>query len=194
MVSAIQSGSSLSTDMLAQMRERMFARLDSNGDGQIDANELAAMTESGDQGKMPDDLAQRLKEADADGDGVITREEFEAMAPPEKPAMMFDQATVAQMREQMFSGLDTNGDGQIDAEELAALAENGDQSGIPDDLAEHLKEADSDGDGVITREEFEAMTPPERPPMNQAVSTLYSAESSGAQASSGYGSLLDIMN
>lgn len=199
MVGAIQSGLSLSTEMLAQMRERLFERLDSNGDGQIDMTELAAASESGSQDQIPADLAQRLKEADTDGDEIISKEEFDSMTPPEKPpsdmpAMGFDQEMIAQMRQQMFSDLDANGDGQIDADEIAALTQNSD---VSDDraagLADRLLAADSDGDGIISRVEFDSLTPPEKPPMDLELSTLYGSSSSGMQALNDYTASLDIM-
>jgi Ca2+-binding EF-hand superfamily protein len=197
MVGAIQSGSSLSADMLAQMRERMFARLDTDGDGQIGAEELAAASQSNSQDRIPADLVDCLNEADIDGNGAISKEEFDSMTfpePPGTPPMGFDQTMIAKLREQMFSDLDTNGDGQIDADEIAAItSKTGDSDGKAANLAERILALDSDGDGVISREEFESMTPPERPPMNVAMNAGYRPESLNTQVIGDFASSLDIM-
>lgn len=197
MVGAIQSGSSLSSDMLAQIRERMFARLDTNGDGQIGAEELAAESQSNSQDRIPADLVDCLNKADSNGDGTISKEEFDSMTlpePPGKPPKGFDQTVIARMREQMFSDLDTNGDGQIDADEIAAITtKTGDSDGMAADLADRISILDSDGDGVISREEFESMTPPDRPPKNFAMNAGYRPESLNTQVIGDFALSLDIV-
>jgi len=171
MVGAIQGGSAMSTEMIAQMRERMFSKLDTDGDGQIDLAELQAQaTESGSTDNRFTDMFERLSEADTDGDGMVSITEFEAMKPPEPPPggpagrPEMSAESMAQMREKMFSELDSDGDGQIDLVELQAKV---DDAAATDDhfsqLLADLKEADTDGDGMVSKTEFEAMKMPEPP-------------------------------
>jgi hypothetical protein len=97
MVSGIQGMSSISSDMMAQMKEKMFAKLDSDGDGQIDlatlAEEMQARTAEADSetnavSDRPDpfaDLYEALTAADTNGDGAVSQAEFDAMEPPAPP-------------------------------------------------------------------------------------------------------------
>lgn len=97
MVGAIQSGLSTSTDVFAQMREKMFAKLDGDGDGQIDlaslTEELQASTET-DPGKAR--FLEDLKAADTDGDGMVSEAEFNAMKPPEPPPLQLSGSAYRQ--------------------------------------------------------------------------------------------------
>jgi len=103
-----------------------FATLDANGDGQITAEELQA------QG------AARFAAADTDGNGSLSLEELTAAA--------------AERREnragRMLERLDTNEDGELSQEELAA-ARGGDRA------ERMIERADADGNGSISQEEFE---------------------------------------
>jgi hypothetical protein len=85
MISGIQSGSTMSTDMMAQMREKMFAKLDPDGDGQIDLSKLQAeAAEKGDDVRFSE-MVEHLTAADTDGDGMVSQAEFEQMEPPARP-------------------------------------------------------------------------------------------------------------
>ncbi len=77
----------------------------------------------------------RLKAADTNGDGMISREEAAALP---KLAKRFDQ-------------LDANGDGQISADELRAHREQA--------RADRWKKLDADGDGRISLAEAQANAP-----------------------------------
>lgn len=111
---------------------QLFARADKNGDGKLTKDEL------------PGPLAERLMKADANGDGALTKAELEEARKkaPGRPGPGaggrggFDPA-------QMFKRLDRNGDGKVGLDEL------------PERMAERLKGADTDGDGAISKEEFE---------------------------------------
>ncbi|SEA53447.1 EF-hand domain-containing protein [Rubrimonas cliftonensis] len=76
--------------------DRMFERLDADGDGRLVRDEIAA-------------FGARVMEADADGDGRVTREEFAAARGERR----------AQAR---FGRLDADGDGAISREEFLANA------------------------------------------------------------------------
>jgi len=70
---------------MAQMRERMFAKLDGDGDDQIDLAQLQARAEEAGDSVHFSRMLEDLRAADTDGDGMVSREEFEAMEPPEPP-------------------------------------------------------------------------------------------------------------
>jgi len=100
-----------------------------------------------------------FEQIDANGDGVLTMEEFQSQASTK------------------FSETDTNGDGQLDVEELTAAAErersrmierlmerkdtNGDgmlsmEEMSPRDPGRFFEKADADGNGEISQEEWDA--------------------------------------
>ena len=80
-------------------------------------------------------FAERLKAADTNGDGMISRDEAKALP---KLAEHFD-------------AIDTNQDGQITREELKAHFQQM--------RAEHWKKLDTDGDGRISKAEAQANAP-----------------------------------
>ena len=85
MIGAIQSGSTMSTDMMSKMRERMFEKL-ANGADQIDLSALQA--QAAQSGKTDDHfskLIDALKAADTNGDGKVSKAEFQSIKMPERP-------------------------------------------------------------------------------------------------------------
>lgn len=80
-------------------------------------------------------LPERLKAADTNGDGMISREEAAAL-----PALA-----------KHFDEIDANGDGQITSKELRAYRQKA--------RAAYWKKIDTDGDGRISRAEAQANAP-----------------------------------
>ena len=97
-------------------------------------------------------LAQRFRVADADGNGMLSRAEAEAVLP--RLAMHFD-------------AIDVNRDGQISPEEIRAFRRAGRKagaarrgSGSPGAKFEaYFARADADGDGVLSMAEAERGMP-----------------------------------
>ncbi len=126
---------------------KLFERLDANADGILTAAEMQPLDERSsprerdtaprrdkdgqDRGAQ---LRARFDEQDADGDGMLNRDEFP--------------------RPEAFDKLDGDGDGLLSFDELASKLR--DQA--PDGAA-RFREADVDGDGQLSAEEFPG--PPE---------------------------------
>ncbi len=166
MISSISSTTgSYGMGSLKEMQERMFQKADSDGDGQISKAELSSMRANGPRGGPSAD--EMFTNLDTDQDGSISREESDAALERMREDMsqgakMFfgrsDKASqppsLEEMQEEMFTRADANGDGTIDADELAAMAANGPEGGPSGE--ELLARLDTDGDGVVSRAESDA--------------------------------------
>jgi Ca2+-binding EF-hand superfamily protein len=147
----------------------LFSELDANGDGVIDETELASAL--GDSSSVDNEEESGVEELiaalDADGDGAISEDELDAglktlieelesqrsgmamqgMAPP-------PPSEQSQTDDELFSETDANGDGAIDADELASALESRQAEGGNGPSADELfAELDADGDGSITKQE-----------------------------------------
>ena len=105
-----------------------FETMDTNGDGKITQEDLAAKAE------------ERFKAADTDGDGKLSAEEMKAGAEGRRAERM--QARM----DRMIERLDTDGDGLISLQEIQSTERGG----------RFFERLDKDGDGGVTAEEFEA--------------------------------------
>lgn len=113
----------------------MFQQLDADGDGTVTKAEFDAFSQA------------RFAELDGDADGALTQEEILAHRGEGRRGGMRGAPTEeqrAEMAARMIERRDTNGDGQLSADEIAA----------PVDMFAAL---DADEDGLLSREEFEAM-------------------------------------
>lgn len=84
-------------------------------------------------------MHERIKQADANGDGMLSKEEAKALP---RISAHFDE-------------IDTNRDGQITMEELRAFH----KAQMQQRHAEHWKKIDTDGDGRISRIEAQQNAP-----------------------------------
>ena len=112
-----------------QMEMPAFGDLDANGDGQISVDEVKAHH------------ASRIAEIDTNGDGLISADEMTAHM------MSQMQDRMGAMAENMIRWRDSDGDGQLSAEELGGM------QGM-ERMFMHL---DENGDGTISAEEFDAI-------------------------------------
>lgn len=109
----------------AMHMEERFSALDSDGDGRITEAEMQAKR------------SRYFADADANADGVLDRQELEALIEARRKARM----------DRRFARLDANGDGGISAEEFAARKPG------------WIGRADADGDGGVTLDELKAFRP-----------------------------------
>ncbi|KAK3750026.1 hypothetical protein QZH41_008665 [Actinostola sp. cb2023] len=127
--------------------QEAFSLFDKDGSGTISNEELEVVMKSLGQNPTNEELQKMIREVDADGNGEVDFEEFLVMM---KNQMQHRDAD-AEMRE-AFRVFDRNGDGSITAMELrSAMASLGEKLS-DDELAEMMREADLDGDGVINFE------------------------------------------
>ncbi|MFZ5979382.1 MAG: EF-hand domain-containing protein [Candidatus Zixiibacteriota bacterium] len=78
---------------------------------------------------------------------------------------MMSTEAMAQMKEKMFTKLDSDGDGALNRTELESFAEELSQkSGQTVDLDEFISSLDSDGDGIVSQDEFMTGGPTAPPP------------------------------
>jgi Ca2+-binding EF-hand superfamily protein len=154
-------------------RQPIFARIDTNGDGVIDAKEIEAET------KLNVDYWTKvfMHRFDQNKDGRITREEFERAA-GQRFGMGSDGAMGRdmprgeremhrgegmhgygmgrgwmgeRMRGRVFDRMDLNSDGVLDLNEVETAV----KQRVTRRMNAFVKRFDQDGDGRITREEFD---------------------------------------
>lgn len=140
----------------AQMKEDLFAKIDSNGDDSIDADELKAMAEATGASGVDDWFST----SDTDGDGTLSKTEYDAGKPP--PPERFEMSTQSlaacsggkpppppEGEGDALMGLDSDQDGAVSAGEFGSS---------DDELATALFEAlDSDGDKQLGSDEMQAL-------------------------------------
>ena len=157
MISGV-SGASYGVQDAAALRKQMFQKLDQDGDGKVTKDELTAAMPQDGKGPSVDDI---FSQVDSNEDGYIDESENDAFlekmesqrpdGPPPGPPP--GGADPSKMAEELFKKADTDGDGQITKDELAAaLPQDGNGPSV-DDI---FTDADTNGDGVISQSELEA--------------------------------------
>jgi Ca2+-binding EF-hand superfamily protein len=163
----------------SDLSSERFSQADSNGDGSVTEKELLAMMQSFQLGgplfsENTEDLAANIiaendadsdgalsleesegyegqfTAADADGDGLVTKEELVAMMQSFKPGGPPPGVSTEDLAANIIAENDADGDGAL------GLAESEGHEG------QHIA-ADADGDGVVTKEELVAMIEAEWP-------------------------------
>lgn len=114
--------------------QEAFAFLDRNGDGVLSPEDGVAGPPPGPRER----LLCLLRHADANNDGVVTMDELHAVAP--------------ELSQDWFNLLDTNDDGVLSIDDLPDPP-----CGPLEQLIASLREADADGDGVVTYDELDAV-------------------------------------
>ena len=97
---------------------------DSNQDNMVTISELN------------ESAKQRYVKMDADGNGIVTLEEFQAYIGDRR----------AQWREQRFAEMDSNSDGQVSKEEYVLYKQRR--------AEQRYQEMDADNDGIVSKEEY----------------------------------------
>lgn len=184
-------GSSMSMTSTAAMkrpdRQQMFNKVDTDGGGTIDKVELSAFAKGlKEKTGIEINTEEALTTYDADGDSALSQEEMDAMMAasmpvPPPPPMMQDGETQGMPedgmrtmgmrppnKEEMFSKIDSDSSGTINADELTSFLEQlKEDTGIELNAEDALATYDTDGDGALSMEEMDNMMAanmPEPPP------------------------------
>ncbi|KAK2713437.1 hypothetical protein QYM36_009342, partial [Artemia franciscana] len=132
------------TDVQMEDLRASFALFDQDGDGHITTSELTAVMKCLGQNPTDAEILAIIKEVDADGNGTIEFSEFViAMA-----KSVNDIDSEKEIKE-AFDVFDKDGNGHINVEELRYVSVNLGETFSDEDIAEMLKQADFDGDGVV---------------------------------------------
>jgi calcium-binding protein CML len=150
-MSSKKSGVILDDEQIAELRQ-IFLSFDRNKDGSLTQLELGSLLRSLGLKPSTEQLENLTNKADTNNNGLIEFSEFVALvAPeliPEKSPYSEDQM------KQIFKMFDKDGNGFITASELASSMAKLGHALTVEELTAMIKEADSDGDGRISFEEF----------------------------------------
>ncbi|KNC75266.1 hypothetical protein SARC_12204 [Sphaeroforma arctica JP610] len=129
-----------------------FNIFDRDGDGSISANELDLVFRALGQVLTAQELKILVAEADLNGDGVISIDEFIGMM---ARRIVHTKGEKEENIKRVFEIFDRDGSGKIDRNELAyVLNEVLDQDCSEEQIEQIIKEADLEGDGEINYQEF----------------------------------------
>lgn len=141
----------VSVDEFLKRRVEAFTKRDRNGDGVLDAAELGQAPLGFRQQRQGQRMERLLVRVDGNGDGKVTRAEFDGDR-PEQARRGSRSQRIVERRQLLFSFYDRNGDGLIEkAEYEAGRAEE-----LEFAKRKRLHALDRNGDGKVTLEEYTA--------------------------------------
>lgn len=127
-----------------------FKRLDKNGSGGLDVDELSLLLQ--DMGitksKAQEEAMSIIKATDDDGSGEIEFSEFAQVW--QRKLLSVNESYI----HAVFTVLDENGDGTIDAFELSKVLDLDPSEKTDEKIKALIREVDTDKDGLISFEEF----------------------------------------
>ncbi|GAB2220950.1 hypothetical protein Droror1_Dr00012110 [Drosera rotundifolia] len=150
---------SLDDQQLSELRDIFFS-FDRNHDGSLTQLELDCLLRALGLKPRTDDVETLVRKADTNSNGLIEFSEFAALVAPELKAIVCEDDekekppyTDEQLKI-LFRMFDRDGNGYITAAELAhSMARLGHALTV-EELTGMMKEADMDGDGRISFQEF----------------------------------------
>ena len=135
-------------DEIEEIKEA-FDLFDSDGSGTIDPKELtAAMVQLGFDAKNQT-IYQMVEDLDSDGSGAIDFDEFLDMM----TARLTDKDSREEI-DKIFNLFDSEKKGKLSVKDLKRMAKELGETMTDDELNELIERGDSDGDGLVTRDDF----------------------------------------
>ncbi|KAK2994355.1 hypothetical protein RJ640_017867 [Escallonia rubra] len=140
----------LQSDQLQQLKD-IFTRFDMDSDGSLTQLELAALLRSLGLNPKGDQIHVLLANMDSDGNGMIEFDELvNAILPDMDEEVLINQDQLMEV----FRTFDRDGNGHITAAELAGQMAKMNRPLTYRELTDMMREADANGDGVISFNEF----------------------------------------
>ena len=140
----------LSEQEICELREA-FNIFDTESEGSIGTNHLALLMNSLKQYPTQEEIAQIIKEIDINNEGRIYFNQFlKIMAKRIKNVKEDEDKYI----KKLFSFLDRNNNGLISLHEIKYIVTHSSENISDRDIELLMKEADTDGDGLISFEEF----------------------------------------
>lgn len=140
--------------------QRVFSRIDADGDGRISPSELAAVSRaisppaSSSHGRR--EVAAMMEELDTDRDGFVDLGEFRAFHARGRGGDDDGDGDDAELRA-AFAVYDADGDGRITAAELGSVLARIGEGCSAEECRRMIAGVDADGDGCVGFEEFKMM-------------------------------------
>ncbi|VDN97883.1 unnamed protein product [Rodentolepis nana] len=145
--------SSPSEEIMDELRE-VFAIFDRDHNGYVSLSELKSMMKQFNRACTNDEAKEILGHLDTNHDGKIDFHEFVAMMQP----LLSEDGTGADVYHRAaFKFFDKNGDESISTDELKHVLKTLHLKLSDNEVDEMIKEADLDGNGLISFEEFKNM-------------------------------------
>ncbi|BAT87970.1 hypothetical protein LR48_Vigan10g152400 [Vigna angularis] len=129
-----------------------FCLFDKDGDGRINIEELGTAIRSLDENPTLEELQIMMSEVDTDGNGTIEFGEFLNLM-----ARKMKESEAEEELKEAFRVFDKDQDGYISASELRSVMRTIGEKVTDEEVAQMVKEADLDGDGLVDYEEFVRM-------------------------------------
>ena len=137
-----------SEEQIAEFKEA-FALFDRDGDGTITLPELRTVMQSLGQEPTERELIDMINEVDDDGNQEIDFQEFLNLM-----ARNMQDIDEEKQISQSFKVFDVDGDGKISIEDLKFMMESLGEQLTDEELADVMKEIDSNGNNCIDFDEF----------------------------------------
>lgn len=175
------SSTTSATSNSKKFADDLLKKLDTNGDGSIDKDELSSALTSDSKDGITVSLSKAFTDLDSNDDDGLDADELAAMTPP-PPPMQMDSGSAADEAQDLLSALDTDGDGNVSSDELTAALSSSDSSA---DSSQVFDALDTNQDGTVSLDELtaslQAQQPP--PPPAQDSSDLFSSLDSDGDGS-----------
>eukprot|EP01046_Picozoa_sp_COSAG06_P004552 COSAG06_NODE_191_length_20709_cov_8.536778_5_plen_1153_part_00 len=137
----------------AQLQE-VWNQLDEDGDGSLKEPELRTMLQRMGTTMTDKKFRRWMKQVDSDRNGCISLEELEFWFRKQSEEARNLLAADARDLDELWSEIDTDGSGELDKEELAAVLDIMGQPMGPRKLENMMQRLDTDGNGTVSKAEF----------------------------------------